>query len=1575
MSPDELLELSQRLSQEKLYTHSERENIARLNQDVSVAAAQVCKTAWLVKQQRTNLSRLTQDDPSLCCLRANLLGMTNFVDAFHHLNYHESKFSSFLKMLRDEPSIVAEFIAGYSSTVSISETIDILIGALYGSCVAAQEEILLAAMLRKLAHLLMSNLDNEANRVLTKDRCAWCQIYRAYTDCLTSCKLFLAAALHQPIINLLTQDDWFYDIEPNKSLERFHPAQKAIKFGTPGMEEYATRTKQYRDDQVKKLHKFAMDFINHIKEAMLCFPAPLQWLIAHMHAILIETGRYDELQSRSLCTELVFDLFICPAIIDPMLYGLTSEVPVSHIARHNLIQVARMLQVLSQGQRSDERLRVPSLYSLFDQDCLTEVMNSILEREPSETLRLRSGDVFNRSSIFIGIRQLNTLVQAFRETINSQVEDSELRQRTDTAIKSLPTLQKETGLTTDSPTITPQHSPMVKSKRPKIKKLATVEPIASQGNTPLFSAQEVISIAVDEVSPVGLLEEDKVLSSVARETTSRLDGAMKKTRFYLAQDQESIGNVSECQVSELADAISEEASVRSERSMNLDDGEDVDDNLSDMVSANVSGRGSPNISGRETPQSMGDVGGADAANPPDLPVTVRKPNTDLTDRFGKFGIETRVDRAMDNTSLVSDSWSTDVYASDSEPPESQYEAGVPPLVPEMISETASESAWSTDVLNSDTSERPIDRLRELDQIEESLGGVDLGSESDAMSTRSTDSRRGEPNSPFVPVRHQGPQAQQQLFPFAHHQPAFPEAPSALDPRRQEVGRLNHSVGSSFVSTSLTLPPQLMNNTYTDSGQLPNHMAPLEPIRTQDNNAANLLDMFDPLSDELATPPIRQAGGGDWVSPTQANSVLPKSTWDPGNRQAALSAQASNAVSNWSRGGTSQQANPAWQAADPWASANKPATTASWGNSASSADWAANQMPVRASPSNQDGKPEAWSATTPQENRSRSWETPPTGNSRASTSSNRFAIIEDDGDINSRSASWNNTAQNRSSAVVMNISTSGQALQNPISIPTSGPVLSVSTASGGAIPKRTMPRTNSQSSTNEETDGTIITPGKRLGKEKKMGLNPFMKKSKRGRSSGKASPMRQLEKGTGRESPAISEPREDLGSSASDDSGKLKRTGARTDSERSEKTESTEDILEKYRTSANNKQTESAGNTASLNLGREEPDEPSTLIYDPDNLEKCLAFADAKKKLRLVLSTPALYSISLMSMYRQLSQSSAPGSRENFLVSYLNVLHSEALLHQDMQLVVQIQETVRCLQRFNNNGCRKLVRAIREEYQSRVHYISYLAKARHKLLSMQARTQGMLLTLNRDKESCFSSLIQECVKVFLEKRDSRLRLLQKNFAKLQSPDEKAAELEECLSFLYAELDRDGMWTGANAVMREAAQLAIERGVMEKVYKSAMFPNADGDTQRDNIYFENVANLAQTVTPNHRKLRIPAVYHLEAPWSSAQAHLKKINAFKTPGDKVQCISQCVNTIMGLLRMAHTKSVPGADDFLPVFIYVLIMANPPNLLSSIQYVDSLYGERMEGEEMYNWTQLNTAVAFIKMWLQESLASDGKG
>lgn len=65
----------------------------------------------------------------------------------------------------------------------------------------------------------------------------------------------------------------------------------------------------------------------------------------------------------------------------------------------------------------------------------------------------------------------------------------------------------------------------------------------------------------------------------------------------------------------------------------------------------------------------------------------------------------------------------------------------------------------------------------------------------------------------------------------------------------------------------------------------------------------------------------------------------------------------------------------------------------------------------------------------------------------------------------------------------------------------------------------------------------------------------------------------------------------------------------------------------------------------------------------------------------------------------------------------------------------------------------------------------------------------------------------------------------------------------------------------------------------------------------------------------------MYLKEAPWPSAQSEIKTINAYKTPRDKVQCILRMCSTIMNLLSLANEDSVPGADDFVPVLVFVLI------------------------------------------------------
>ena len=161
------------------------------------------------------------------------------------------------------------------------------------------------------------------------------------------------------------------------------------------------------------------------------------------------------------------------------------------------------------------------------------------------------------------------------------------------------------------------------------------------------------------------------------------------------------------------EAVSEAASTHSvSSSIEL---EDQNDNLSDMLSANVSGRGTPNVSGRNTPQEGDDdedndddengndnaanqnndvvmadgnevVDGARAANqiqpavvnnvnPPNLnnlringqPMSgpSKQARSEIEDKFCKFEIK-KLFGGDETVSLVSDTWSTDVLASDSE---------------------------------------------------------------------------------------------------------------------------------------------------------------------------------------------------------------------------------------------------------------------------------------------------------------------------------------------------------------------------------------------------------------------------------------------------------------------------------------------------------------------------------------------------------------------------------------------------------------------------------------------------------------------------------------------------------------------------------------------------------------------------------------------------------------------------------------------------------------------------------------------------------------------------------------------
>lgn len=123
-----------------------------------------------------------------------------------------------------------------------------------------------------------------------------------------------------------------------------------------------------------------------------------------------------------MCVDLVITSFICPAIVNPESYGII-DAPVSYIARFNLIQVAKILQMLAMLKYEPVDPKVADLYKQFDEECLSSVINILLEdamqrsdidKEPSF---LDSDDQLKQMSrnvtAFFTEHQLHNLVNTF----------------------------------------------------------------------------------------------------------------------------------------------------------------------------------------------------------------------------------------------------------------------------------------------------------------------------------------------------------------------------------------------------------------------------------------------------------------------------------------------------------------------------------------------------------------------------------------------------------------------------------------------------------------------------------------------------------------------------------------------------------------------------------------------------------------------------------------------------------------------------------------------------------------------------------------------------------------------------------------------------------------------------------------------------------------------------------------------------------------------------------------------------------------------------------------------------------
>ncbi|XP_043577726.1 GTPase-activating protein and VPS9 domain-containing protein 1 isoform X1 [Bombus pyrosoma] len=1542
----DIIELANHLRQERLFVTSEQQNLQILNEKVLYASSNLAQQAWITAQQRVNLNQLIMSKPyctpASCCQRANTLENSNFVDVYKYLRYQTClSYGEFLGALRKSPKLIASCLVEGDKLLpdSVQTIVQSLAAGLYGSCLLPEDKILVLKLLKHLMLLQIVPSDNP-RRLLRHSTCAFSRFYSVFHESLFSAKFFLTAALHNPIIQLLMEDEMFLDIDPDKAPIRFPPSERLKKFGKEGTAEYETKLQRYRLWTINSLFHITQRFIISIRENMHCFPSSVCWLVRQMAGLLGKSGNVDSKEVHAMCTDLVFTYFICPAIVNPEPYGIT-DAPISYIARFNLMQVGQILQMLSLMKYQAVDSKTFDLYKKFDKDSVSSIIDAMvdgaeeLEDEPNiiDNNKLRG---LSRSAALFTETELNTLI-TFLQTMAKEttVENAsrsaafEKKQLID-MLSQLPSGSLTTNKLANNASVETTNKKGGLLGKGKGRGIRVSSSSSYSSNTTNDGVDELNGTSTPEeesvdknpqdvlVIPfgpntgefVGLLSEQKVLCTELQSNidngsvnlnlsddissvhdrqnncgVERTESQEKKTRFSLSHDEVLfegfIGNTSDN-----LEAVSEAASNHSVASSLELETEDQNDNLSDMVSASVSGRGTPNISGRDTPSSQiteGDegrtVGETRQLDLPPSNIPTKQSRCEIDDKFCKFEIKKLIE-GDETVSMVSDTWSTDVLASDSEIIEQQEKVLYPHSSEQTppVLPTTSESVPQA-VL--DVSETASEAWSTDVLASDSERLTEVDTDDTASVARSDDTARSE-----IEVE---PRSEAEITEKTMIQ---------ASPRKNKNVTTTECVSTNLRSISIN----------QENMQFPTTVV-LSPTNSLSASSLNVTGQNASRSDYQSSVTEYVDKNANSIDGSSANydksicedrlvHLIDKLHIENGKSQMEQTSSTHNRIS---------------------VAAVAPALLL------------ANHI-----------SPPTLSSTEKSHNTNIKLESQELESSLVSSVDETVNENGPDGVVG---LSTGSLASSSSSGSDTRIKTTSSELPLSMGAMNESCDMTINdcpkpTVSSGAIPKSI-----SFDMTAERGDKELLDDDQK-NKRSFFGKLKMSLRNRRGKAI------------RGTDDIGRCYDREAIGDNIDIGRHRLRRIMSEDVSSAGNPSgDSTDDILAKYR-----RKPSAASDTevsVESNQSRtKEPTEDERLLIDPNNVELSYAFADAKRKLRMVLSTADLQHIP----WSAASERNYWSQKENELVAFLQLQLAEAINLQDRALIAHLHETLRCVRLFNDDGCRKLFKSLREDYQKRSPYIAYLIRCRQGLLSTLAHLDRLCIRVKCDRDAVNNHLVSACVKVFLEKKESLLLRFCDEFKKLTLADEKQDLVDSFLSKLNAKIDNDSIWQCACENQLNLARVVVERTVMARVYHNALYPNGDGDVYRDQLLHDHIKKLANVVTPNHKDLRIPKIYHYECPWPWAQAELAVISAYKTPRDKLQCVFRCATTIMNLLSMATERGVPAADDLIPVLVYVIIKTNPPSLLSTIQYVDSFYGNRLGGEEQYWWTQFCSAIEFIK-------------
>jgi molecular chaperone GrpE (heat shock protein) len=169
--------------------------------------------------------------------------------------------------------------------------------------------------------------------------------------------------------------------------------------------------------------------------------------------------------------------------------------------------------------------------------------------------------------------------------------------------------------------------------------------------------------------------------------------------------------------------------------------------------------------------------------------------------------------------------------------------------------------------------------------------------------------------------------------------------------------------------------------------------------------------------------------------------------------------------------------------------------------------------------------------------------------------------------------------------------------------------------------------------------------------------------------------------------------------------------------------------------------------------------------------------------------------------------------------------------QNLQQVSYVHELLRCLNSLDAEAHYRLIEELQKDLLQRQSYLQYLVRLRQDLLSTIATIDNFQKRLQNDRDMINRHLVMVCVKMFMERRESILKVFQEDFNLKPAADEKLELMEEFIGRLMDDLKLDNISQGMNEWQLIEARNCIEKILLQRLYHQVMFPNDDVDVSND------------------------------------------------------------------------------------------------------------------------------------------------